>query len=111
MLTFSPTWLCMSPPRRAWDAYRQFRRGTLSITRHGAVFRDRDGDLQISRIREVRTGMAGTDTGNVWIHVTYLDEQSEPRTVFIKDGAWLGWRPILLRTNEPIVSALRSITE
>ena len=45
---------------------------------------------------------------SAWITVIYGDSD-EPTRVYINDGGWLGWRPILTRSNLRIANALLTL--
>lgn len=59
-------------------------------------------------VRAVTVGRRGSDFFNRWIELQYGDSL-KPATVYLNDGGWHGWRPILTRTNRRIAHYLRKL--
>jgi hypothetical protein len=93
-------------------AYRQRKTGTLSTdpTSREVVFDAKDGErTNLSIIRSVEVGGRGNDIVNTWIEVHFGDA-STPSTVYINDGGWLGWRPMLTSSNLRIARSLNALS-
>jgi hypothetical protein len=103
---FAELWFDRSPPRAAYDARSQTEYGSLLITDDAISFRSSSNPTILEPLRDVAYGRFGSDFFNRWIRVTFGSE-SNPVVCYIKDGGWRGWRPILTRSNRPILDALR----
>jgi hypothetical protein len=103
--TYEEIWCQSTLPRAAMDARAGTRTGTLTITRDAVSFQDSEGRLDLSPVLHVAAGRRGSDFINRWIEVTYGDIE-HPSTIFLNDGGWRGWRPLLTRSNRRIVRDL-----
>jgi hypothetical protein len=105
---FEKVWLQSAPPRAALRAYRDRSTGTLTVSHDSAEFVSDATSLRIDQVVNVSIGRRGTDFFNSWVEVRYLNGD-EARTVFINDGGWLGWRPLLTGSNRRILHVLQGI--
>ena len=64
--------------------------------------------LRFQPVLDVLVGKRGTDFFNRWIELQYGDP-ANPSTVYLNDGGWRGWRPILTRSNRKIAAELREL--
>jgi hypothetical protein len=110
---FQKVWFQMTPPRASLRAYKDRKMGDLIVDpTQGAAFFQAVGDdvVVLARISDVRIGGHGTDFINTWIEV-HAEVSPETRVVYLTDGAWLGWRPLLSRSNTRIVRALAQLQQ
>jgi len=84
------------------------RTGVLTVTTTSAEFRDSRGAIRLDPVLKVSSGRRGSDFFNRWIEVEF-GRQESPSTLFLNDGGWRGWRPILTRSNRRVVSELTSL--
>jgi len=59
-------------------------------------------------VLDVLVGRRGSDFVNRWIELKY-GGSANPSTVYLNDGGWRGWRPILTRSNRKIAAELRAL--
>jgi hypothetical protein len=107
--TYEPVWCQWELPRSSMDARVSTLTGTLSIRGGRAELRTGDGVIPFQPVLAVLTGRRGSDFFNRWIELQYGDPE-QPSTVYLNDGGWRGWRPVLARTNRKIVADLLSLT-
>jgi hypothetical protein len=105
-------WSTSTPPRRSLVAWRQWGTGVLQVegsppTARIMVFKGSDvGEVvDIDPVTEVTMGKRGNDLVNTWIEVRF-GEPGRSRTLYLNDGAWLGWRPMLTSSNIRMADAL-----
>jgi hypothetical protein len=109
---FDRVWMQVTPPRPSFFSYRQRAVATLVVDpeRRSVVFEDRRGEPRtISNIWHVVFGPGGNDFVNTWIRLD-CDPSSEIPTVYLNDGAWLGWRAMLTSSNRRIADAMRPLS-
>jgi hypothetical protein len=82
--------------------------GELLVGNREAEFRHKGTVTRFAGIRRVSVGRRGTDIQNKWIQVDYGDPAA-PSTVYLNDGGWLGWRPLLTSSNKRIAEALGAL--
>jgi hypothetical protein len=92
----------------SWFAYRERMTGKLVLAEGQAEFRHKGTSTELLRIRRVSIGKRGSDITNRWVEVQYGDPTS-PTTVYLNDGGWLGWRPLLTSSNRRIAEALQAL--
>jgi hypothetical protein len=105
MMRFETVWFQQELPEASQSAMCSRRIGTLSI--HGDVAEFQAGDHRetLSNIRAVSSGKRGSDFINRWVEVEYGEVDT---VVYLKDGRWRGWRPLLTPSNKRIARALQS---
>jgi len=106
-----PVWLMDKPPRIGFRAMTEKARGTLRVTPSSgiAAFEGTSGEtLVLARLAHVEMGRRGSDIVNTWIEVSTLDDGT-PTTLFLNDGAWLGWRSLVTGSNMRLATALASL--
>lgn len=88
------------------EEYAEFVPGTIpeGMTWTGARGNG-DRVLRFQPVLGVLVGRRGTDFLNRWIELRYGDS-TNPSTVYLNDGGWRGWRPILTRSNRQIAADL-----
>ncbi len=59
-------------------------------------------------VLDVLVGRRGTDLLNRWIELRYGDS-ANPSTMYLNDGGWRGYRPILTRSNRKIAAELMEL--
>jgi hypothetical protein len=109
--TFTGIWLQTTPPRAAMRAYRDRRSGALTVdpVSHHAQFRADTGDVvRLDAVTDVRAGRRGSDFVNTWIEV-HAQLGGGPSIVYLNDGGWLGWRPLLTGSNRKLAQSLASL--
>lgn len=106
---FTEMWLRERVPRPSLDAFDDTEVGTLRVARGHLSFKANARTFEVLNITAVRYGREGHDFINRWIRVEYVDGPHSHR-VYLKDGAWRGWRPILTRSNAAILTAIREAT-
>jgi hypothetical protein len=89
-------------------ALENTRSGVLAITAEFAEFRGPRRAVRFQPILGVSVGRRGSDFFNRWIEVTF-GQAARPSTVYLNDGGWRGWRPILTRSNRKIFSDLKNL--
>lgn len=122
--TFESIWYRTEPPTASMTAQAATLFGTLAIMEDHAEFTP--GEIpqrmpwsanrterwertyRLESIRQVTRGRRGSDFFNRWIEVRYGDSD-HPSTVYLNDGGWRGWRPILKRTNRQIEASLKEL--
>ena len=82
--------------------------GILRIEDGSAEFRSGDQLIPFQPVLSVEKGRRGSDFINRWIEVQYGDPE-QPSTVYLNDGGWRGWRPLLTRTNRRILTELSGL--
>lgn len=106
---FHNVWFQTTTPRAAMRAYRDRQNGDLIVdpVQGHARFEPKGGGptIALTKIADVRMGGRGSDFVNTWIEVHAMVD-AQPKVVFVTDGAWLGWRPLLTRSNLRIVRSL-----
>ncbi len=102
---YEPVWCQSERPRAAPDARRNTVTGTLSIEDGDVKFSTQDHAIDFQPVLSVQKGRRGSDFMNRRIEVQYGNPE-RPSTVYLNDGGWRGWRPILARTNRRIVADL-----
>jgi hypothetical protein len=110
---FQKVWFQTTPPRAALRAYKDRQMGDLYVDggKRQALFAvvGRDA-VVLTRISDVQLGGRGGDFVNTWIEV-HGEIAGESCVVFLTDGAWLGWRPLLTRSNVRIVRSLAHLRD
>lgn len=102
---YEPIWCQSELPRAAMDARRNTLTGTLRIGNGTVKFSTEDHATEFQPVVSVQKGRRGSDFMNRWIEVQYGDPE-HPSTVYLNDGGWRGWRPILTGSNRRIVADL-----
>ena len=108
MAIFEEMWCQSELPRASMAARESTRTGVLTVTPTAVEFRDSRGTIQLDPVLKVSSGRRGSDFFNRWIEVEFGLRES-PSTVFLNDGGWRGWRPILTRSNRRVASELTSL--
>jgi hypothetical protein len=107
MIEFTPIWFQFEIPRRSYDARGKTLTGSITIDSQSVEVRSKDKVIRLDRIDRISYGRRGSDFVNKWIEVEY--EAGGLRVVaYLKDAGWRGWRPLLTRSNRPILTALRA---
>ena len=106
--SFQPVWLQTDLPRASMTARGNTLIGTLTIDTDCAEFRSDDVVMRLGPVRRVLVGRRGSDYFNRWIELAYGDSD-QPSIVYLNDGGWRGWRPILMRTTRKIGNELSSL--
>jgi hypothetical protein len=105
---YEPVWCQRELPRAAMDARRNTLTGILTIDDGSVKFSTEDQTIEFRPILSVQKGRRGSDFINRWIEIQYGDSE-HPSTVYLNDGAWRGWRPILASTHRRIVADLSAV--
>jgi hypothetical protein len=109
--TFHDIWLQTTPPRSSMRAYRDRRTGALSVdprSQH-ALFRTDAGDVvRLDAVTDMRAGRRGSDLVNTWIEL-HAELDGAPSVVYLNDGGWFGWRPLLTGSNRELARSLASL--
>ena len=92
-------------PSAAMDSRRNTLTGVLKIENGNAEFCSGNKTIQIKPVLSVQKARRGSDSISRWIEVQYGDPE-HAFTVYLNDGGWRGWRPILARTNRRIAADL-----
>jgi hypothetical protein len=110
---FTTIWLLTTPPRSSLFAHRDRSVGALSIDRERlqAQFTARRGDdVVLAGIQGVDMGGRGTDFANIYVRAHCSHDRSPP-VVYLNDGRWMGWRPMLTGSNFRLARALAAIID
>lgn len=99
---FEQVWFRSEPPERGRDAFAATRVGSLDFDLSGITFASPGFRVAIDRITEVRYDRVAPDFVNRWIILTHHGADGGG-DVFLKDGGWRGWRPLLTRSNRRIL--------
>ena len=104
------TWVQKEPPRRSFRAGDRVT-GQLCVDRSAriATFRVPDGQhVELANVRRVEMWTSRSEYVNTWIQVD-CDVNGARMLVYLNDGGWLGWRPILTSANTRLADALASL--
>ena len=107
-VSFPRIWFQTTPPRRSRRAYEARVTGELFVDpdEGQVLFKPNPGGtFVLSKIVDVQMGRRGTDLANVWIEV-HAEMDAEATVVYLNDGTWMGWRPLLSDSNVRIATAL-----
>jgi hypothetical protein len=110
-VSFPTIWFQTTPPRRRLRAYDDRVTGELLVgpDEGQVLFKPNPGGtLVLSKIVDVQMGRRGTDLANAWIEV-HAEMDAAPTVVYLNDGTWMGWRPLLSDSNVRIATALAQL--
>jgi hypothetical protein len=109
--TFDEVWLQTTPPRASMRGDPERRTGALTVDplAQRALFRTDGGDVvQLAEVTDVLAGRRGRDFVNTWIEV-HAELDGAPSVVYVNDGGWFGWRPLLTGSNGRLATSLASL--
>lgn len=103
---FDKVWVRTTPPQMGFDAFASTSVGILTFDPDHVTFSSPGVQISIEEITKVSAARVGNDRVNRWIIVA-LRNPDGPSELFIKDGTWRGWKPLLTRSNRPILRAFQ----
>lgn len=109
--TFGEVWLQTTTPRSSMRGDRERQSGELSVDprSHRALFRIDTGEVvQLANLTDVSAGRRGRDAINTWIEV-HAELDGAPSVVYLNDGGWFGWRPLVTGSNRRLAQSLAAL--
>jgi hypothetical protein len=103
-------WVQREQPRRSFRAGDRVT-GQLCVDTRArtALFRVPDDQhVELTNVRRVQMWTSRSDFVNTWVEVQ-CDVNGTRMVVYLNDGGWLGWRPILTSANTRLADALASL--